>query len=104
VKQAQTYVNEGYQVIIDLDLQSFFDVVNQNFLMSLLNRKIQDRMVLKLIRKYLQAGILIDGLIQERRTGTPQGSPLSPLLSNIILNELDKELFRPEPNQCHFLI
>ena len=100
VKQAQTYVNEGYQVIIDLDLQSFFDVVNQNFLMSLLNRKIQDRMVLKLIRKYLQAGILIDGLIQERRTGTPQGSPLSPLLSNIILNELDKEL---EGRGLHFV-
>ena len=94
VKQAQIYINEGYQVIIDLDLQSFFDVVNQDFLMSLLNRKIQDRMVLKLIRKYLQTGILVDGLIQERRTGTPQGSPLSPLLSNIILNELDKEMER----------
>ena len=100
VKQAQSYINEGYQVIIDLDLQSFFDVVNQDFLMSLLNRKIQDRMILKLIRKYLQTGILVDGLIQERRTGTPQGSPLSPLLSNIILNELDKEL---EGRGLHFV-
>ncbi len=94
VKQAQTHINEGYQVIIDLDLQSFFDMVNQDYLMSLLNRKIKDRMVLKLIRKYLQAGILVNGLIQERSIGTPQGSPLSPLLSNIMLTELDKELER----------
>ena len=94
VQQAQTYINEGYQVIIDIDLQNFFDVVNQDYLMSLLNRTVSDRMVLKLIRKYPQAGILVGSQIQERKTGTPQGSPLSPLLSNILLNELDKELGR----------
>jgi len=94
VQQAQTYINEGYQVIIDIDLENFFDAVNQDYLMSILQRKISDRMVLKLIRRYLQAGIQIDGQIHERKTGTPQGSPLSPLLSNIMLNELDKELER----------
>lgn len=100
VKQAHTYINEAFQVIIDIDLQNFFDVVNQDYLMSLLHRKIDDRMVLKLIRKYLQAGILVNGLVQERSTGTPQGSPLSPLLSNIMLNELDKEM---EQRGLHFV-
>ncbi len=92
IAQAQSYINQGYQDIIDFDLKSFFDIVNHNYLMSLLNRKIKDRLLLKLIRRYLQSGILLDGLIQQREQGTPQGSPLSPLLSNIILNELDKEL------------
>lgn len=94
VEQSRKYINEGYQDIIDLDLKSFFDVVNQDYLMSLVHRKVKDPMVLKLIRRYLQSGILINGILQERTTGTPQGSPLSPLLSNIILNELDKELTR----------
>jgi len=92
IRQAQRHINEGYQEIIDLDLKSFFDVVNQDYLMSLLYRKIKDKMLLKLIRRYLQSDILIGGLTQQREKGTPQGSPLSPLLSNIILNELDKEL------------
>jgi group II intron reverse transcriptase/maturase len=92
IAQAQRYINQGYQDIIDFDLKSFFDIVNHDYLMSLLNRKIKDRLLLKLIRRYLQSGILLDGLVQQRSQGTPQGSPLSPLLSNIILNELDKEL------------
>ena len=92
IHQSQRYINEGYQDIIDLDLKSFFDIVNQDYLMSLLNRKVKDRMLLKLIRRYLQSDIMLGGLIQQRGQGTPQGSPLSPLLSNIILNELDKEL------------
>jgi group II intron reverse transcriptase/maturase len=92
VIQAQRYINDGYQHIIDLDLKSFFDIVNQDYLMSLLYRKVKDKMLLKLIRRYLQSDIMIDGLSQQRDKGTPQGSPLSPLLSNIILNELDKEL------------
>ena len=92
VLQAQRYINEGYQDIIDLDLKSFFDIVNQDYLMSLLYRKIKDKMLLKLIRRYLQSDIILGGLSQQREKGTPQGSPLSPLLSNIILNELDKEL------------
>jgi RNA-directed DNA polymerase len=94
VAQAQMYINEGYQDIIDLDLKSFFDVVNQDFLMSLIHRKVKDPLVLKMIRRYLKAGMLAEGVLIERTTGTPQGSPLSPLLSNIILHELDKELTR----------
>jgi RNA-directed DNA polymerase len=92
VLQSLNYINSGYQSVIDLDLKSFFDLVNHDYLMSLLNRKIKDRILLKLIRKYLKSGIMLDGLVNVRESGTPQGSPLSPLLSNIILNELDKEL------------
>lgn len=94
IGQSQRHINEGYQYIIDLDLKSFFDVVNQDYLMSLLNRKIKDRMLMKLIRRYLQSDLMLGGLSQVREQGMPQGSPLSPLLSNIILNELDKELER----------
>ena len=92
INQAQRYINDGYQYIIDFDLKSFFDIVNHDYLMSLLYRKIKDKMLLKLIRKYLQSDILVGGLMQQREKGTPQGSPLSPLLSNIILTELDNEL------------
>ncbi len=86
------YINSGYQDIIDLDLKSFFDVVNHDLLMSILYRKVKDERLLRLIRKYLKTGIMLGGVTQERIEGTPQGSPLSPLLSNILLNELDKEL------------
>jgi len=86
------YINSGYQDIIDLDLKSFFDVVNHDLLMSILYRKVKDERLLRLIRKYLKTGIMLGGATQERIEGTPQGSPLSPLLSNILLNELDKEL------------
>ncbi len=92
VLQALNYINDGYQDIIDLDLKKFFDIVNHDYLMSLLNRKIKDRMLLKLIRRFLQSDMMLGGLSEQRTKGTPQGSPLSPLLSNIILNELDKEL------------
>jgi len=92
VLEAQRNINDGYQEIIDLDLKSFFDIVNQDYLMSLLNRKIKDRNLLKLIRRFLQSDMMIGGISSQRKMGTPQGSPLSPLLSNIILNELDKEL------------
>jgi len=92
ISQALTYINSGSQDIIDLDLQSFFDVVNHDLLMSILYRKVKDERLLRLIRKYLHTGILIGGTSQPREQGTPQGSPLSPLLSNIMLNELDQEL------------
>ena len=92
VTQALDYINAGYQDIIDLDLKSFFDVVNHDLLMGILYRKIKDVALLRLIRKYLKTGIMLGGTSQARHEGTPQGSPLSPLLSNILLNELDKEL------------
>lgn len=92
VRQAQIYLNEGKTNVIELDLAKFFDVVNHDKLMSLLSRKISDKRTLQLIGKYLRSGILVDGLISQRTEGTPQGSPLSPLLSNIILHELDVEL------------
>lgn len=90
--QATEYINAGYQDVIDLDLKSFFDKVNHDKLMALIRRKIEDKALLRLIRRYLQSGILLGGVSQERTEGTPQGGPLSPLLSNILLNELDKEL------------
>jgi len=92
ISQGLTYINSGYQDIIDLDLKSFFDVVNHDLLMSILYRRIKDERLLRLIRKYLRTGILKGGASQQREEGTPQGSPLSPLLSNIMLNELDQEL------------
>ena len=92
ISQGLDYINSGYQDIIDLDLKSFFDVVNHDLLMGILYRKVKEERLLRLIRKYLRTGILIGGASQQREEGTPQGSPLSPLLSNIMLNELDQEL------------
>ena len=94
VLQAQSYINEGYQDIVDIDLKSFFDEVNHCYLLELLYRKIKCKTTLRLIRKWLRAPIQIDGRLVKRRKGIPQGSPLSPLLSNIMLDELDKELER----------
>ncbi|WP_036835076.1 group II intron reverse transcriptase/maturase [Pontibacillus litoralis] len=92
VRKAKTYITEGYSWVVDIDLEKFFDKVNHDKLMGLLARKMEDKQVLKLIRQYLQAGIMIGGLFHRSKEGTPQGGPLSPLLSNIMLNELDKEL------------
>jgi RNA-directed DNA polymerase len=92
VKQAQLNLNEGYEWVIELDLEKFFDKVNHDKLMGLLAKEITDKRILKLIRSYLNSGIMEDGVVSPRTEGTPQGSPLSPLLSNIVLNELDKEL------------
>lgn len=92
VLQAQAFLNEGRTYVIELDLEKFFDKVNHDKLMGLLMRKITDKATLKLIRQYLRSGIMEDGVVSQRIEGTPQGSPLSPLLSNIILDELDKEL------------
>jgi RNA-directed DNA polymerase len=92
VMQAQTNLNEGYQWVIELDLEKFFDRVNHDKLMGLLVKKITDKRTLKLLRSYLNSGIMDNGMVIPRIEGTPQGSPLSPLLSNIVLNELDKEL------------
>jgi len=92
VIQAQTFLNEGKSQVIELDLEKFFDKVNHDKLMSLLMRKVIDKPTLRLIRQYLRSGIMEGGVVSQRTEGTPQGSPLSPLLSNIILDELDKEL------------
>lgn len=94
VLRAQGYINEGYQHIIDIDMKTFFDEVNHCYLLQLLYRKIKCRETLRLIRKWLRAPIEINGTLVKRRKGVPQGSPLSPLLSNIMLHELDRELER----------
>ena len=94
VRKAKEYISEGYRWVIDMDLEKFFDKVNHDKLMGILANRIQDRMVLKLIRKYLQAGVMINGVTYDSEEGTPQGGPLSPLLSNILLDKLDKELER----------
>jgi RNA-directed DNA polymerase len=92
ILQAKTYLLGGYTYVVDMDLSKFFDRVNHDRLMSRLATKIRDKRVLKLIRRYLTAGTMIDGLVSPGDEGTPQGGPLSPLLSNIVLDELDKEL------------
>lgn len=94
LKQACSYVKEGYRYIVDIDLANFFDQVNHDRLLWMLSQRIGDRLLLQLIAKFLKSGILEGGLISQRTKGTPQGSPLSPLLSNIVLDELDKELER----------
>jgi RNA-directed DNA polymerase len=92
IEQAQAYVAEGKTWVVDLDLESFFDRVNHDILMSRVARKIEDKRVLKLIRRYLEAGVMDGGVVSPREEGTPQGGPLSPLLSNILLTDLDREI------------
>jgi RNA-directed DNA polymerase len=92
VLEAKSYLLEGYTYVVDIDLSKFFDRVNHDRLMSRLAQKVADKRVLNLIRLYLNSGIMIDGLVKPSNKGTPQGGPLSPLLSNIVLDELDKEL------------
>jgi group II intron reverse transcriptase/maturase len=92
VLQARAYVNEGYSHIVDVDMAKFFDRVNHDYLMNLLSERIKDKLVLKLIHRYLKAGVMMDGLTTANTEGTPQGGPLSPVLSNILLDKLDREL------------
>lgn len=92
VRKAQSYIREGRHWVVDMDLESFFDRVNHDVLMSRLSRHIADKPVLRLIRRYLEAGILVNGVKVDRYEGTPQGGPLSPLLANVLLDEVDKEL------------
>ena len=94
VLEAQRYVQAGYRIVVDVDLEKFFDRVNHDILMDRLAKRIADKRVLRLIRRYLQAGILAHGVHSERFEGTPQGGPLSPLLANVLLDEVDRELER----------
>jgi len=102
VLKAREYIAEGRNWVVDLDLEKFFDRVNHDILMSRIARKIKDKKMLLLIRNYLQAGIMIDGIESSREEGTPQGGPLSPLLSNILLDDLDKELEERGHKFCRY--
>ncbi|AOJ41749.1 group II intron reverse transcriptase/maturase [Burkholderia lata] len=94
VLTAQRHVQDGYRVVVDVDLEKFFDRVNHDILMERLSRRIADKAVLRLVRRYLVAGIMDGGVASERYEGTPQGGPLSPLLANVLLDEVDRELER----------
>lgn len=102
VEQAREFVEQGNRWVVDLDLEKFFDQVNHDKLMSRVARKVKDKRLLRLIRRYLSTGIMQDGMVSIREAGTPQGSPLSPLLSNIILDDFDKELERRGHRFCRY--
>ncbi|RYZ26863.1 MAG: group II intron reverse transcriptase/maturase, partial [Sphingobacteriales bacterium] len=94
LQQCQRYITEGYKYAVDMDLEKFFDTVNQSKLVEVLSRTIKDGRVISLIHRYLQAGVVVSNRFEQTTVGVPQGGPLSPLLSNIMLNELDRELER----------
>jgi RNA-directed DNA polymerase len=102
IKAAQKHVRLGQRWVVDMDLEKFFDRVNHDVLMARVARKVKDQRVLKLIRRYLESGIMQNGLVEPRSEGTPQGGPLSPLLSNILLDDLDRELSRRGHHFCRY--
>jgi len=102
LRRAQQYVASGKRWVVDIDLEKFFDRVNHDLLMSKLAARVGDARVLRLIRRYLEAGMMAEGLVQPRTEGTPQGGPLSPLLSNILLTDLDRELERRGHTFCRY--
>ncbi len=102
VLMARSYVRAGKSWVVDIDISAFFDEVNHDILLHQISQKVEDKQVLDLIRRYLRTGIMIDGKVERRDKGTPQGSPLSPLLANIYLDKLDKELERRELSFCRY--
>lgn len=102
IQQASVYIKEGREWVVDIDLEKFFDKINHDRLMQRLRKGIGDKRVLRLINSYLKAGLMDGGLMEQRTAGTPQGGPLSPLLSNIVLDELDKELERGGHKFCRY--
>ena len=102
LQRASKYVGRGNQYVVDLDLEKFFDRVNHDTLMARLAKRIEDKFLLKIVRKFLQAGMMESGVVIERREGTPQGGPLSPLLANLLLDDLDKELERRNHKFCRY--
>jgi group II intron reverse transcriptase/maturase len=102
VRAAQKYIQEGRGWVVDIDLEKFFDRVNHDMLMGRLAKRIEDKRMLKLIRRYLEAGIMVNGVVMEREEGTPQGGPLSPLLANVLLDDIDKELERRGHAFCRY--
>jgi group II intron reverse transcriptase/maturase len=92
VRQAREYIEEGYTWVVDIDMAKFFDTVNHDRLMARMKEVVKDKRVLKLVNAYLKAGVMVDGVVMGTEEGTPQGGPLSPLLSNIVLTELDHKL------------
>ena len=102
IEQASKYIQEGKEWVVDIDLENFFDKINHDRLMQRLSKGIGDKKLLRLINAYMKAGMMDDGLTEQRVAGTPQGGPLSPLLSNIVLDELDKELENREHSFCRY--
>jgi len=102
VLKAREYAAAGKRWVVDMDLEKFFDRVNHDILMARLARKIGDKRVLKLIRGYLEVGLMVGGIVSPRTEGTPQGGPLSPLLSNVLLDDLDKELEKRGHTFCRY--
>jgi len=102
VKAARGYVEAGYRYVVDIDLEKFFDRVNHDVLMARVARRVKDKRILRFIRRYLTSGVMVGGVVEARKEGTPQGGPLSPLLSNILLDDLDKELERRGHRFCRY--